>query len=169
MQFRELPGIATVRLDAVAGLAWDQGRRNDVAAQPAEMQLTVQGVAARPRFVATLNGPRRKTGQLPAQPFDGPRLIGDSPGRWRALMADQHRNGEIFLVRVNAYVGDSLLHDRLYMDASRWQGSIERAGDRLQFYIRPVSCRTGACWPRWNQPTRASFLSRTLGPCSDPG
>ena len=66
LQFRELLGIATVRLKAVARLAGDQGRRNDVAAPSAEMQLPVQGVAARPRFVATRNGPRRKTGAASA-------------------------------------------------------------------------------------------------------
>ena len=47
------------------------------------------------------------------------------------------------------------------MDASRWQGPIRCSGrTRLQFYIRPRSCRTecrSKCTLTGIQPIRASF------------
>ena len=52
-----------------------------------------------------------------------------------------------------------------YMDASRWQGPLRCFGTtRLQFYIRPVCAGLLACWPRWNQPTRALFFEWACGP-----
>ena len=55
--------------------------------------------------------------------------------------------------------------DDAYMDASRWQGPLRCFGTtRLQFYIRPVCAGLLACWPRWNQPTRALFFEWACGP-----
>ena len=109
LQFRELPGIATVRLNAVARLAGDQGRRNDVAAHSAEMQLPVQGVAARPRFVATLNGPRRKTGRLTLY-YDA-RMLKRDMFRSYALIGAQARLAELDRERVDILEGTYLLDD----------------------------------------------------------
>ena len=82
------------------------------------MQLAVQRVAARPRFVAAFDRPRRDPGQLPPQPLDRPWLVGHRSDRGSARRPDQHGNREILLMGVNAHVGDSLVHDRLLSSAA---------------------------------------------------
>ena len=37
-------------------------------------------------------------------------------------------------------------------------------GEQIAVLYPACSCRSDSCWPRWNQPTRASFWARALLP-----
>ena len=56
-----------------------------------------------------------------------------------------------------------------YMDASIWtpptgKGNLGCMGEQIAVLYPACSCRSDSRWPRWNQPTRASFWARALLP-----
>src|SRR5690606_12276011 len=70
VQSRQLGRVTPVRLHSVAGLHWDEGRRDHVAVHAQTHQLPIQRVAARSRLVAGLDRPRIP--QLPYELADAP-------------------------------------------------------------------------------------------------
>jgi hypothetical protein len=113
-QLHQLAAIAAIRLHPLARFPGHQCRRDHLAAHPRCGQLSLQGIAARTRFVEHPHVARRLSLELPNQPPHGLRLVGHFPAhRRRPLVAHQHRDKQLLLVRIDPDVRGNVLHDRL--------------------------------------------------------
>ena len=85
---------------------------------------------------------------------DPERLADCTTGRLKASRADI----------VTAVHGRVTSHHRFYMDASPMARFDSVYWEQVAVLYSACSCRISSCWPRWNQPTRASFCWKGLPP-----
>jgi hypothetical protein len=106
----ELPGIATISLDAIARTPGNERGRDDVTPDVVRRQRTLQLEATRARFVTAADG------SLAAEAFDEPedrRTIGcQRMQRRRALARQQHGGDCRGRVLIECNDGSRLRHDR---------------------------------------------------------
>ena len=112
-QFRQLARIAAIRLHPLARLPRNQRRRDHVTAHTRRRHLPLQRVATRPGLIEDADRPRRLALELPHQ---APHCLGSFASCHVTgvfCVANQHRDEQILLVRVDAHVRSNLFHDRL--------------------------------------------------------
>ena len=110
IQHGEVPGIASIGLDAITGTSWDERRRDDVAGNLARLECPSQLEAARPCFVATGHS------ALPAQPVDDAedrRTVRRQRVQRRSPMSrEQDRGDRRRCMLIESNDGSRLHHDR---------------------------------------------------------
>jgi hypothetical protein len=112
-QLHQLARIAAIRLHPFARFSWDECRRDHLTTDTRRCHLALQRIATRTGFVTRTHGPGRFSLELPHEATHRIRLVRDGPRHWRGLPPNQHRNEEVFLVRINPNVRSNLFHDRL--------------------------------------------------------
>ena len=113
MQLRELARIASVGLDALAGLPRYQRRRDHLALHPTPFELPLQRIPAGTCLVAARNHAWGSPFQLPTQPLHRPLLVPNLPRDRFCRLRGQQSHHQLPLVRIDPHVGDRLAHDRL--------------------------------------------------------
>ena len=118
-QLRQLARIAAIRLDPLAGLPWNQRRRDHLDSSPARSSsaaATRSHTARLHNTRAPAPAPRARASAPGAASAFG--SFGDRPGHRRRLGAHQHRDKEVLLVRIDPDVRGNLFHDRLLSSAA---------------------------------------------------
>jgi hypothetical protein len=117
-QLDQFARVPPVRLDPLARFPRNQRGRHHVAVHARGRQPPLQRIAPRPRFIKHAHRPRRLALQPFHQPSNRIRLVRHRPRHRRRLVADQHRNVQILLVRIDYNVRDNVCHDRLPSSAA---------------------------------------------------
>ncbi len=109
----ELPCVAAVGLDAVAGPPRDQRRRDHPAFDACGLELALQREAPRPRLVAGHDRPRRHAPQALREPLHRLRLVRQLPLLGPSALRRQHRHVDRPRVCIHPCICGSHLPDRL--------------------------------------------------------
>ena len=109
----QLPGVAAVGLDAVAGPPGDQRRRDHPAFDAFGLELALQREATRTGLVAGHDRPRRHALQALRKPLHRPRLVRQLPLLGPSALRRQHRDPDRRCVCIHPCVCGSHLPDRL--------------------------------------------------------